>query len=59
LAGCEVGRHDEVVISSIEIRVCFNTRPAMPDSEMYIGGRSTFDFLVISVKTDVGIEGSP
>jgi len=48
-----------VVISSIEIRVCFNTRPAMSDSEMYIGGRSTFDFLVISVKTDVGIEGSP
>jgi len=47
-----------VVISSIEIRVCHNARPAMSDSEMRIGGKSTFDFLVISVKTDAGIEGN-
>jgi L-alanine-DL-glutamate epimerase-like enolase superfamily enzyme len=52
-----VGGHD-VVISSIEIRVCRNARPAMSDSEMRIGGKSTFDFLVISVKTDVGIDGT-
>jgi len=47
-----------VVISSIEIRVCHNARPAMSDPEMRIGGKSTFDFLVISVKTDAGIEGN-
>ena len=44
-------------ITSIEIRVCRNTLPAMSDSEMRSGGRSTFDFLVISMKTDEGITG--
>ena len=44
-------------ITSIEIRVCQNTRPAMSDSEMRSGGKSTFDFLVITMKTDEGIDG--
>ncbi|HLI33464.1 MAG TPA: mandelate racemase, partial [Terriglobia bacterium] len=44
-------------ITSIEIRVCRNTREAMSDSEMRAGGKSTFDFLVISMKTDEGLEG--
>ena len=44
-------------ITSIEIRVCQNTRQAMTDSEMRSGGKSTFDFLVITMKTDEGIEG--
>src|ERR1700721_3528518 len=46
-----------VRITSIEIRVCQNTRPAMSDSEMRSGGKSTFDFLVITMKTDEGIDG--
>ena len=29
----------------------------MPDTEMRVGGTSTFDFLVITMKTDEGIEG--
>jgi len=44
-------------ITSIEVRVCRNTREAMTDSEMRVGGKSTFDFLVISMKTDEGVEG--
>ncbi|HTQ61297.1 MAG TPA: enolase C-terminal domain-like protein [Candidatus Solibacter sp.] len=44
-------------ITTIEVRVCQNTRPAMSDSEMRSGGKSTFDFLVITMKTDEGIEG--
>ena len=44
-----------VRITSIEIRVCQNTRAAMSDSEMRSGGKSTFDFLVITMKTDEGI----
>jgi Enolase C-terminal domain-like/Mandelate racemase / muconate lactonizing enzyme, N-terminal domain len=46
-----------VRITSIEIRVCDNSREAMSDSEMRSGGRSRFDFLVITIKTDEGIEG--
>jgi L-alanine-DL-glutamate epimerase-like enolase superfamily enzyme len=46
-----------VRITSIEIRVCRNTQRAMADSEMRSGGKSTFDFLIISMKTDEGIEG--
>src|SRR5271170_5031768 len=45
-----------VRINSIEIRVCRNTQPAMSDSEMRTGGKSTFDFLVITMKTDDGLE---
>jgi len=45
-------------ITSIEIRVCRNTRKAMADSEMRAGGKSDFDFLVITMKTDEGIEGT-
>ena len=41
-------------ISSIDVRVCRNKREAMTDSEMRVGGKSTFDFLVISMKTDEG-----
>jgi L-alanine-DL-glutamate epimerase-like enolase superfamily enzyme len=47
-----------MAISSIEIRVCRNARESMSDSEMRIGGRSSFDFLVISMKTSEGIEGN-
>lgn len=46
-----------MTISSIEIRVCRNTRPAMRDSEMRAGGKSTFDFIFITMKTDEGLEG--
>jgi L-alanine-DL-glutamate epimerase-like enolase superfamily enzyme len=45
-------------ISSIEIRVCRNVRENMSDSEMRMGGKSTFDFLVISMKTSEGLEGN-
>lgn len=44
-------------ITSIDIRVCQNTRQAMSDSEMRSGGKSTFDFLVITMKTDEGVDG--
>lgn len=44
-------------ITSIEIRVCRNTQQAMSDSEMRSGGKSTFDFLIVSMKTDEGIDG--
>ena len=44
-------------ITSIEIRVCQNTGTAMSDSEMRTGGKSTFDFLAITMKTDEGVEG--
>ena len=44
-------------ISAIEVRACRNTRLAMTDSEMRAGGRSAFEFLVISMKTDEGVEG--
>lgn len=46
-----------MIINSIEIRLCRNTREAMSDSEMRAGGKSSFDFLVISMRTDEGIEG--
>ena len=45
-------------IASIEVRLCRNTRVAMTDQEMRVGGKSSFDFLVISMKTDEGIEGT-
>ena len=45
-------------ITTIEIRVCRNTREAMTDSEMRTGGKSTFDFLVVTMKTDEGVEGT-
>jgi len=44
-------------ISDIRIRVCRNHQPAMADSEMRAGGASSFDFLVISMTTDEGIQG--
>ena len=44
-------------ITSIEIRLCQNTREAMSDSEMRSGGKSTFDFLVITMKTEEGLAG--
>jgi len=47
-----------MIIESIDIRVCRNTQDAMSDSEMRMGGRSTFDFLVITMTTDTGIEGT-
>ncbi len=47
-----------MAISSIEIRVCRNTRAAMSDSEMRIGGKSTFDFLVVTMKTSEGLAGA-
>jgi len=47
-----------VKISSIEVRVCKNNRLAMEDSEMRVGGRSSFDFLVVTVKTNEGVEST-
>ena len=44
-------------ISDIRINVCRNERHAMSGSEMRSGGASSFDFLVITMKTDEGIEG--
>src|ERR1700693_861709 len=46
-----------LIIKSIEVRVCQNRREAMTDGEMRAGGKSDFDFLVISMKTDTGVEG--
>jgi len=46
-----------MAITSIEIRVCRNSLESMSDSEMRAGGKSTFDFLVVSMKTSEGIEG--
>jgi L-alanine-DL-glutamate epimerase-like enolase superfamily enzyme len=46
-----------LIIKSVEVRACRNTREAMTDSEMRAGGKSNFDFLFISMKTDEGIEG--
>lgn len=46
-----------MVISDIEIRVCQNAREGMSDNEMRAGGRSRFDFLVITMQTDSGIQG--
>ena len=44
-------------ISEIYIRMCRNPQPAMAGSEMRAGGASSFDFLVISMTTDEGIQG--
>ena len=44
-------------IQSIEIRVCRNAREAMSDTEMRAGGKSSFDFLVITMKTADGLVG--
>lgn len=46
-----------MLITSIDVRVCRNTREAMADSEMRAGGKSNFDFIVVSMKTDGGVEG--
>src|SRR5690242_4083113 len=46
-----------MIITDIEIRLCRNTTSAMDDSEMRAGGRSSFDFLFLTMKTDAGIEG--
>lgn len=46
------------MIDSIEIRICRNTRECMADSEMRAGGKSAFDFIVVSMRTDEGIEGN-
>lgn len=53
------GRRKEpsMVITSIEIHVCRNTGELMSASEMRIGGKSTFEFIVVSMKTDEGVEG--
>jgi L-alanine-DL-glutamate epimerase-like enolase superfamily enzyme len=46
-----------LIITSIEIRVCRNSSPAKSDTEMRTGGSSDFDFLVVTLKTDSGLEG--
>ena len=46
-----------LIIKSIEVRVCQNRRAAMTDGAMRTGGKSNFDFLVVSMKTDAGVEG--
>src|ERR1700691_5762731 len=45
------------MIKSIQVRVCRNSRDAMSDGEMRAGGKSNLDFLIISMKSDSGIEG--
>jgi L-alanine-DL-glutamate epimerase-like enolase superfamily enzyme len=46
-----------LIISNIEVRMCQNPRAAMSDAEMRAGGKSTFDFLVVTMQTDSGLEG--
>jgi len=46
-----------LVITSIDVRVCRNQPGSAAEKEMRAGGRSNFDFLIISMKTDAGIEG--
>jgi L-alanine-DL-glutamate epimerase-like enolase superfamily enzyme len=46
-----------MVVSSIEIRACQNTREVPSGYGMRAGGTSTFDFLVITMRTDEGIQG--
>ena len=46
-----------MIISSIEIRECRNERQAGSAYGMRAGGTSTFDFIVVSLSTDEGIEG--
>tara|TARA_Y100001980_G_C14556826_1_gene350837 strand:- start:5031 stop:6137 length:1107 start_codon:yes stop_codon:yes gene_type:complete len=43
-------------ITDIEIRLCKHATPAMKDSEMRDGVKSDLEFLVISMKTDEGIQ---
>lgn len=47
-----------MIITTIEIRVCRNKHDAMPDSAFRAAGVSTFDFIVVTMKTDSGIEGN-
>ncbi len=46
-----------MVIESIDIRVCRAENKAGVEYEMRAGGRSSFEFLVISMRTDEGVEG--
>lgn len=46
-----------MIITSIEVRVCRNPHQPESESEMRAGGNSNFDFLVITLKTDAGIDG--
>ena len=43
-------------ISDIEIRLCRSKAPKMKDSEMRDGTRSDLEFLVITMKTDEGLQ---
>lgn len=47
-----------MIIDSIEIRVCENKQNEMPDLALGAADRSDFDFLVITLKTDSGVEGT-
>jgi L-alanine-DL-glutamate epimerase-like enolase superfamily enzyme len=44
-------------ISDIRIRLCRNQRHRMADSELLAGATTAFDFLVITMVTDEGLEG--
>jgi len=46
-----------LVISSVEVRVCRNPRETTSQGGMRAGGNSNFEFLIVSMKTDSGIEG--
>lgn len=46
-----------MVVSSIEIRACQNTREVPSGYGMRAGGTSTFDFLVITMRTNEGMQG--
>lgn len=46
-----------MIITSIEVRVCRNQSRVDGNEDLRAGGRSNFDFLIISMKTDAGVEG--
>ena len=47
-----------MVIQEIEIRVCRNAGAEWSAAEMQTGGRSNLDFIVVTMKTDEGVEGT-
>jgi L-alanine-DL-glutamate epimerase-like enolase superfamily enzyme len=47
-----------MVIDNIEIRLCRNRGEGWAESEMRVGGRTNVDFLVITMRTDAGMEAS-
>ena len=46
-----------MLIRSVEVRVCRNPGETTSQDGMRAGGNSNFEFLIVSMKTDSGIEG--